>query len=128
MDIIVFLCKRGGMMQYAAFSCGGLNNLAIPVANLISTIINTIKILTPVVLIVFGLIDMTKSTIAQKEDEMKKAQKLFIKRIISAILVFFIIAIVQFSFSLLANAAGERSFLECVSCFINGVDSTGACK
>lgn len=113
---------------YDTFSCGGLNNIAVPIANLIAIIINIIKTLTPIVLIVFGLVDMTKATIAQKDDEMKKAQKLFIKRIISAILVFFIVSIVQLSFSLLAKAAGEDSFLECISCFTNGVNSVGVCK
>lgn len=116
------------VLAYTKFSCGGLNDLAAPIANLISTVINSIKLITPVILIVFGLFDMFKATTSQKEDEMKKSQQLFVKRIISAVLVFFVVAVVQLSFKVLADASGDGSFMECITCFVNGVDGTGVCK
>ncbi len=103
------------------FSCGGLSGIPTPVANLVSIIINGIKIFVPVVLIVLGMIDMFKAMTKQKDDEMKKAQTLFLKRIIAALLVFFVVTIVQFAFSLLANTLGDSEFLDCINYFVNGV-------
>lgn len=54
----------------------------------INEIMDIVKILVPILLIVFGILDFTKAIFAGKEDNMKKNQKKFFKRIIAAILVF----------------------------------------
>ena len=107
------------------FSCGGgmiVVDSIIP--NFVSTIVTIIKIVIPIILIVLGLLDLGKATIAQKDDEIKKAQMTFIKRIVAAILVFFVVAIVQLIFGLLNKAAGDNgngtSITSCIDCFING--------
>ena len=115
-------------INYATFSCGGFSEFPVPVANLISMIINIVKIIVPVVLIVMGLLDFTKAVMAQKEDEMKKAQMTFVKRLISGVLVFFVVAIVQFVFGVLSDASGEGTYMECISCFVNGINESGECK
>lgn len=102
-------------------TCGGVSGIPDQIANLVSIIIKGIKLFVPIVLIVLGMIDMFQAMIKQKEDEMKKAQMHFIKRIISALLVFFVIAIVQFVFSALSSALGSSTFFECVDYFVNGV-------
>lgn len=114
-------------ITYEVFNCGGINGMPAPAANLVSMVINTIKVLVPVILIVMGLVDFTKAITKQKEDEIKKAQSVFVKRLIAGVLTFFIVAIVQFAFSIIGDASGEDSYMECVSCFVNGVES-GECK
>lgn len=115
-------------LSYTTFSCGGISAFPVPIANLIATVIAMIKIMTPVVLIVMGLIDMTKAITKQKDDEIKKSQMLFVKRLISGLLVFFIISIVQFVFGVVSNASGEDSYMKCLPCFVNGVTDSGVCK
>ena len=102
-------------------TCGGIT-VDEMVPNFVSTVVNVIKIAIPIMLIVFGLIDLGKATIAQKDDEIKKAQTTFIKRIIAAVLVFFVVAIVQLVFGLLSGAQeeGTQNPTECIDCFING--------
>ena len=114
-------------ITYDTFTCGGIDVMPAPAANLVSMVINTIKVLVPIILIMMGLIDFTKAITKQKEDEIKKAQSIFIKRLIAGVLTFFIVAIVQFAFSIIGDASGEDSYMECVSCFVNGVES-GGCK
>lgn len=58
-------------------------------------ILKILQIAVPVGLILFGTIDMAKAVIAGDEKKMKEAQKPFIKRIISAVIVFLIPYIVQ---------------------------------
>lgn len=52
------------------------------------------QLLIPIALIVMGMIDLSKAVMAGKEDEMKKASSMFIKRCIYAVAVFFVITIV----------------------------------
>lgn len=107
--------------NYAEFSCGGVSGFPAPVANIVAMVINVLKIAVPIIIIVLGMIDLFKAVTKQKDDEMKKAQMLFVKRLISGLLVFFIVAIVQFAFSAIGKASGEDSFMNCISYFVNGV-------
>ena len=61
-----------------------------------SNILRWIKYILPVVVIVFGILDFIKAISADKDDEMKKAQKRFIIRLIAAALVFIIPLILEF--------------------------------
>jgi len=95
------------------------------IPNTVHTIIVVIKIAVPVLLVIFGMLDLFKGITAQKEDEIKKGQNLFIKRLISAAIIFFVISIVQL---LVSFVAGDEGIMTCANCFINGVKSDGTCK
>ncbi len=72
--------------------CGVSKRLLVWLAN----ILRWIKYLLPVFVIIFGILDFMKGLGADKEDEMKKAQGKFIKRLIAAALVFIIPLIIEF--------------------------------
>lgn len=61
------------------------------IANFIHNIITTLKILVPVLLVIFGMLDFGKGIISSKEEEIKKGQNTFIKRLIAALFVFLMI-------------------------------------
>ena len=56
--------------------------------------ITIFKILVPIILILLGVIDMVKAISSQKEDEIKKAQQTFVRRLIAGLIIFFVIAII----------------------------------
>ena len=58
--------------------------------SLIDEILMYPRIIVPILVIVLGMIDLAKAVIASKEDEMKKAQSTFIKRLIIGVAFFFI--------------------------------------
>lgn len=62
---------------------------------LLQKILNYMKILGPTIAIVFGTLDFTKAIVASDEEKMKKAQSNFIKRLIAALLLFFVPIIVE---------------------------------
>ena len=62
----------------------------------ISNILRWIKYLLPVAVIVLAILDFIKAIGADKDDEMKKAQGRFVKRLIAAALVFIIPLIIEF--------------------------------
>ena len=84
------------------------DNLA-PLLKLIKNgIIPLIQLGVPILLIIFGMLDLGKAVMASKEDEIKSAQKLLIKRAIYAVAIFFVVLIVQLVFGLLADN-GEQA-------------------
>lgn len=83
------------------------------------TLILLIKIAVPVLLVVFGMMDLVKAIIAQKEDEIKKGQHTFIKRLITAALVFFVTSIVQLVISFVGGDDEDIGMWDCVNCFLN---------
>lgn len=93
---------------------------------LVSTAILLIKIAVPILLIVFGMLDLGKAVVASKEDEIKKGQQMFIKRAIAAVIVFFVIQIVQIVVRFVSG--NDESISNCFNCFINGAAEPGACE
>lgn len=75
-----------------------------PLINLIKHgIIPLIQIGIPIILIILGMLDLGKAVVASKEDEIKSAQKMLIKRCIYAVAIFFVVLIVQVVFGLLSS-------------------------
>lgn len=104
-------------------SCENTINGAIideKIPHTVATVINIIKIAVPILLVVFGSLDLMKGIIAAKDDEIKKGQQIFIKRLIAGALVFFVFVVVQFIISLVSSSNTERSnIMTCANCFIN---------
>ncbi len=65
---------------------------------LIKNVIDVIKVLVPVILIVLGILDITKAVMASDERKMDEYKQKFIRRTISAVIIFFVPAVVDFCF------------------------------
>ena len=104
--------------------CGNFENLAFDslIPDLTSTVVNIIKIGIPIILIFLGMLDLGKAVMAQKEDEIKKSQQIFVKRLISAVLVFLVVFIVQTVIGLVAGKQNSN-ITKCIDCFLYGSDS-----
>lgn len=74
-----------------------------PLWTLIGTIINVIWIGIPIILIILGSIDLGKAVVSSKEDEVKKAKKSFINRLLYAVAVFCVVWLVTFIFDQVAK-------------------------
>ena len=108
-----------------SFQCDALEDVVIDeqVPHIIKYVLLTIQILVPVLLVIFGAIDLLKGVYASKEDEIKKGQQIFIKRLIAGVLVFFVIAIVKLFVSVFGNN-NDPGIMNCVNCLINGPEKT----
>lgn len=78
-------------------------------------IFRIIQIAVPIIIILMGTIDLVKAVVAQKPDEMKKAQSILIKRLIIGVAIFFVPMIVNF----LVNLVGGNTTSPCLSCVLN---------
>ena len=80
----------------------------LPLIRLIKNgIIPLVQIGIPIILIILGMLDLGKAVIASKEDEIKSAQKMLIKRCIYAVAIFFVVLIVTLVFGLLSKAGTD---------------------
>lgn len=102
-------------------SCGDglLTSIPPTIPSVTKIIYDIIKVSIPILLVFFGSLDLIKAVIANKEDDIKKNQGTFIKRLISAVLVFFVFTVVEFVISLSAN--NGTKIIQCAKCFISGV-------
>lgn len=89
------------------------------IAVFIHNIILIIKIAVPIILIIFGMLDLGKAVVASKEDEIKKGQNTFIKRLIAGVVVFFMISIAQLITSLIDKET-KGGFWSCANSLMNG--------
>lgn len=129
--VVAFLCMFMLKDNVSAMQCSALPNVEIDdsIPNVISLILRIIWIIVPVLLVVFGSIDLIKGLVSQKEDEIKKGQQTFIKRLIAGVLVFFVYAIVQFVISAASKSsvAEDDGVMNCSCKFMFGANST-RCK
>ncbi len=105
---------------------------AIPagVANVVSLIVKGVQVVVPILLIIWGMLDFAKAVIGSDEDKIKAAQKVFIKRLIAAVIVFLVVTIVKLVVNLVGQINGESvdqtdSIWSCVSCFTDGTGANG---
>lgn len=99
-------------MLFNAVNCDAL----MPIIRLIRDgVIPLIQIGIPIILILLGMLDLGKAVMASKEDEIKSAQKLLIKRAIYAVAIFFVVFIVQVVFGLIDNSGdlGQSNWITC---------------
>jgi len=101
-------------------SCGDglINNLPQRIVAISSTLYNAVMVIVPVLIILFGVIDLVKAIMAQKEDDIKKGKDGLIKRIITAVIVFLVVMIVKFATGVFAKDNGSN-IVDCIDCFIN---------
>jgi len=99
-------------------TCGGFANpIPFKLVYVIHLIIQLIQFGVPLLLIIFGMLDLGKAVIASKEDEIKKGQQLFIKRLIAAVIVFFVVAIVKLVVGLAAD--DSDNIVGCINSIVN---------
>lgn len=73
---------------------------------LINSGMNIIKIIVPIIVIGLGIFDIAKAVFASNDDDIKKAQKTFFKRLIIAVIIFFSPILVNFVIDITNEAAG----------------------
>lgn len=74
-----------------------------PIITLLKKVVSLLQWGIPIILILFGMIDLGKAVISSKEDEMKKAQSTLLKRVVYAIAVFLVVTVVSFAMGLVGS-------------------------
>lgn len=84
----------------------------IPVWTIFGYIIFAIKIIVPLLLVVYGMLDLTKAVMKKDEKDIKGAQNLLVKKLIAAVLVYLVITIV----GIVVNLVSSVDWQGCTNC------------
>ncbi len=86
---------------------------------IIGWVLFVFKIVIPLIIILFGVIDLGKAVVASKDDEIKKSVKSLAMRAVAGIVIFFVPIIVGAVFSLVTEFTEEPYKTEygiCATC------------
>lgn len=104
--------------------CDGLlgrgNGIPFVVGDLIHYVYLGIKIVVPILLVIFAMLDLGKAIAAKKEEDIKKHQGNCVKRIITGVLVFLISIGVEFVLGFVEPNTGKDSPVKCAMEIIRG--------
>lgn len=83
-------------------------------------VVMIIKIVIPLLLIIFGMIDLGKAVVSSDEKAISKSVNQLIRRFIAAIVIFFIPTIVSAIFNAVGIMGTEQAdYNNCVQCVTN---------
>ena len=99
------------------------NNETLIAFRLVGIFVNIIKIIVPIILIVLGMIDMSKAVVDGKDDAIKKSALSILKRAIAGILIFFTPTIINSIFKMIDGWDNiESDFRTCMDCLTGSDD------
>ncbi len=97
---------------------------------IIGYVLLVFKIVIPILLIIFGVMDLGKAVIASKDDEIKKATKSLVTRAIAAVVIFLLPTIITFVIGLVTDFRKNTEISDdydiCRRCITNPGDCTEA--
>ena len=96
------------------------NGVPKQIVTIIHLIYNAIRIAVPLILIIVGMIDMGRAITQQKEDEIKKAQNLLVRKAVAAALVFLIVSLVGLVFSVVNTDDSANTTWACIDSMLSG--------
>jgi len=82
-------------------------------AYLLKQALNILRIAGVAIAITLGIIDIAKAVVASKEDEMKKAQATFIKRIIACVIIFLVPTFINIVMKMSYDMWAEKNYQTC---------------
>ena len=87
------------------------------IPQIVSLLINLIKVGVPVLLIIFGMVDLGKAVIASDDKAVSKAAKSLLNRVIAGICIFFVPLIVSIVFKMVGSFGEVKDqFDVCANC------------
>ncbi len=98
---------------------------------IVGYILLVFKIVIPIILIVFGMMDLGKAVVGSKDDDIKKAVKQLAFRAIAAVVIFFIPTLISMILGLVSNfqdSGARTDFNVCRECLTDPAGNSSECK
>ncbi len=80
---------------------------------LVGKILNIFRIVIPILVVIFGMIDLGKAVVASDDKAIKTAAKQLLMRFIAGLVIFFIPELVKAAFGLLGNTI-DSDYRNCI--------------
>ena len=118
-----------GVITNAGQGVGGFCYESAPIWQFVGILLLVFKIVIPILLIVLGAVDLGKAVISDDEKAINKQVKIFSRRIIAAVAIFFIPYVVSAIFSLIGtfNEEAKADYEYCKACVVHPKRANGDC-
>ncbi len=95
----------------------------------LGTILNFVKAIVPIVIIIFGMVDLYKGITASKEDVLKKSVRTLAIRVMAGVFIFFLPGLIQFVLSMVNEWSNyKNTWCCCTDCLLNSDCDTSSCN
>lgn len=111
--------------QNQYIECGD-NSIPAGLAPVTRITVLMLQIILPIAIIIVGSLDFLKAVIAGDQEGVKKNEKQFLNRLKYGAIFFFVIVIIKFVVSFVADADEEKNISKCIDCMINDESSCGS--
>lgn len=97
------------------------NESVLSVVRIFGIVIEIIKIVIPLLIIVYGMLDFGKVVVSHDEKAMNKATSQVVNRIICGVLIYFIptIVLALFDYLQLSDIYTDENFYKCTTCLLD---------
>ncbi|MBQ4583979.1 MAG: hypothetical protein IJA94_03740 [Bacilli bacterium] len=100
-----------------------------PIWQFVGYVLYVFKIAIPLLLIIFGMMDLGKAVVANDDKAIKNATSSLVKRAIAGVVIFFLPFLVSFIFGIVIGFDDvEKDYKICQACITNPNKKDGACK
>lgn len=100
-----------------------------PIWQFVGYVLYVFKIAIPLLLIIFGMMDLGKAVVANDDKAIKGATTSLVKRAIAGVVIFFLPFLVSFIFGIVIGFDDvEKDYKVCQACITNPNKKDGACK
>lgn len=93
--------------------------------HIVGNVLFVFKIVIPLLLMVFGMIDLGKAVVGAKDDEIKKSLKQLMMRAIAAVAIFLVPTIISFLFTIVDSFSEVKSDYDVCAACIKSPSSEG---
>lgn len=99
--------------------CKEDNYIPYQIVRVVRSAITLIKYVVPILLIIMGMLDFGKVVLGKPDEQMKKSKQAFLSRLITAVLVFLVVNIVEMVIRIVSTTDEN---LNCLKCFVEEKD------
>ena len=124
--IVMFVVMMPQVMADRAVhyvGCGDVESIPAPVPQMTSIAYTLLIIGTPLILIAFSIVALSKAVTAGKADEIMKAKSKLMKKLLAGLLVFLVAGFAQFILTRAGDDSERSTIASCIGCFLYNVCS-----
>lgn len=102
-NYLLFACILFNSFVFNAYAANGCDLLSASQKELLQEIFTIIRIATPCLVVILVIKDFAQAVMAQKDDEIKKAQATAVKRLVVGVIIFLIPTVINVILNLIGN-------------------------
>ena len=99
-------------------ACGDVESIPKPIPQMTSIAFTLLIIGTPIVLIIFSIVALSKAVTTGKAEDVMKAKSKLLRKVVAGLLIFLVTGFSQLVLTRAGDDTERGTIVECLSCFL----------